>query len=299
MVQGAPAPGAADERRPAGLRPARPALRPRADRVRREPDLRPAAEDPARGRDVDRPAADGRAGPRARRRSRTASASSRGPPSSTRSRRSRTRAAARSPRSAAARSPGSHRGRECSILEDDPYGLVRFEGESPPAIFDLARETTIYTSSFSKTIAPGLRVGWYILPSDLAGPLIERANGTYITPVLLGQATVYEFIRRGSFEPNLDPCQGAARGTARRDARRARQALRRRRVVAARGRLLHLARAARRHERQGGARAGRGRHGGARNRLRRRRQHASASRTATSPPTRSTRAIARLAAAPC
>ena len=89
------------------------------------------------------------------------------------------------------------------ILEDDPYGLVRFEGESPPAIFDLARETTIYTSSFSKTIAPGLRVGWYILPNDLAGPLIERANGTYITPVLLGQATVYEFIRRGSFEPNL------------------------------------------------------------------------------------------------
>jgi 2-aminoadipate transaminase len=89
------------------------------------------------------------------------------------------------------------------ILEDDPYGLIRFEGEAPPAIFDLARETTMYTSSFSKTIAPGLRVGWYILPNDLAGSLIERANGTYITPVLLGQATVYEFIRRGSFEPNL------------------------------------------------------------------------------------------------
>ena len=89
------------------------------------------------------------------------------------------------------------------ILEDDPYGLIRFEGTSPPAIFDLARDTTIYTSSFSKTISPGLRVGWYIVPESLAGPLIERANSTYITPALLSEAVVYEFIRRGSFEPNL------------------------------------------------------------------------------------------------
>jgi 2-aminoadipate transaminase len=89
------------------------------------------------------------------------------------------------------------------ILEDDPYGLIRFEGEAPPAMFDLAKDSVIYTSSFSKTVAPGLRVGWYILPNELAGSLIERANATYITPVLLGQAVVYEFIRRGSFEPNL------------------------------------------------------------------------------------------------
>ena len=90
------------------------------------------------------------------------------------------------------------------ILEDDPYGLVRFEGTAPPAIFDLARDTTIYASSFSKTVAPGLRVGWYIVPESLAAPLIERANSTYISPVLLSQAVVHEFIRRGSFEPNLE-----------------------------------------------------------------------------------------------
>ena len=95
-----------------------------------------------------------------------------------------------------------------TILEDDPYGLIRFEGETPLAMFDISRETTIYTSSFSKTVAPGLRVGWYILPPELAGALIERANSTYITPVLLGQAVVYEFIRRGSFEPNLNRVNG-------------------------------------------------------------------------------------------
>jgi DNA-binding transcriptional MocR family regulator len=90
------------------------------------------------------------------------------------------------------------------ILEDDPYGLVRFEGTAPPAIFDLARDTTIYASSFSKTVSPGLRVGWYIVPESMAAPLIERANSTYISPVLLSEAIVYEFILRGSFEPNLE-----------------------------------------------------------------------------------------------
>jgi DNA-binding transcriptional MocR family regulator len=104
------------------------------------------------------------------------------------------------------------------ILEDDPYGLIRFEGERLPALYDLAGESNrvIYSSSFSKTIAPGLRVGWFILPQEMAGELIEAANGTYITPVLLGQATVYEFLRRGSFEPNLERINGLLK--ARRDA---------------------------------------------------------------------------------
>jgi 2-aminoadipate transaminase len=102
------------------------------------------------------------------------------------------------------------------ILEDDPYGLIRFEGEAPPAMFDLARDSVIYTSSFSKTVSPGLRVGWYIVPESLAPPLVERANSTYITPALLSEAVVYEFIRRGAFEPNLKRINGLL--GARRDA---------------------------------------------------------------------------------
>ncbi len=90
-----------------------------------------------------------------------------------------------------------------TILEDDPYGRIRFEGEAPVSLYELAPEQTIYTSSFSKTIAPGLRVGWYVFPEELAAQVVARANSTYITPVLLGEATVYEFITRGNFEPNL------------------------------------------------------------------------------------------------
>jgi DNA-binding transcriptional MocR family regulator len=102
------------------------------------------------------------------------------------------------------------------VVEDDPYGLVRYEGEPQPSLFELSGKTYIYSSSFSKTISPGLRVGWYILPEDLAAELTEDAASTYITPVLLNQAIAHEFIRRGNFEPNLVRINGLLK--ARRDA---------------------------------------------------------------------------------
>jgi len=91
------------------------------------------------------------------------------------------------------------------VLEDDPYGLVRFEGEQPPLLFDIdGGEHVIYASSFSKTVAPGLRIGWFVLPEALARSTEELANGTYISPPFLTEATVLEFLRRGAFEPNLE-----------------------------------------------------------------------------------------------
>ena len=106
---------------------------------------------------------------------------------------------------------------ELLVLEDDPYGLVRFEGEPPPSLFELeGGNRVVYSSSFSKTIAPGLRVGYFILPPELERELEAAAVSTYITPVLLGQATVYEFLRRGNFDSNLARVQDLLR--VRRDA---------------------------------------------------------------------------------
>jgi len=102
------------------------------------------------------------------------------------------------------------------VVEDDPYGLIRFEGQEQPSLFDLSGKEFIYSSSFSKTISPGLRVGWYILPEELAGEIVEAAAATYITPVLLNQAVAFEFISRGRFEPNLVRVNGLLK--ARRDA---------------------------------------------------------------------------------
>ena len=102
-------------------------------------------------------------------------------------------------------------------LEDDPYGLVRYDGEPLPSLFELEGGTHVmYSSSFSKTVAPGVRVGYAILPAELAASLVEEVASTYITPALLSQGTVYEFVRRGLFEPNLERVRGLLQ--ARRDA---------------------------------------------------------------------------------
>ena len=107
--------------------------------------------------------------------------------------------------------------RDLLVLEDDPYGLVRFEGEPPATLHELdGGEHVVYSSSFSKTVAPGVRVGYLILPEALAEAIEALAVSTYISPGFLSQATVWEFVRRGNFDPNLDRVRGLLR--ARRDA---------------------------------------------------------------------------------
>jgi DNA-binding transcriptional MocR family regulator len=89
-------------------------------------------------------------------------------------------------------------------VEDDTYGLLRFEGEPIETIFEMSAKTMIYSFSFSALIAPGLRVGVFILPEELADDVATQANDTYITPPLLPQATVFEFMNRGGFEPHVE-----------------------------------------------------------------------------------------------
>jgi 2-aminoadipate transaminase len=109
------------------------------------------------------------------------------------------------------------RAHELFVLEDDPYGLVRYEGDSPATLFELEGGVNVaYASSFSKTIAPGVRVGYFVLPADLAAKIEALAVSTYISPPFLAQATVHEFLSRGDFEPNLERVIGLLR--ARRDA---------------------------------------------------------------------------------
>ena len=107
--------------------------------------------------------------------------------------------------------------RGVTLLEDDPYRLVRFDGEPLPTMHELAGgESVVHASSFSKTVAPGLRVGYAVLPGELVGAVEAVAVASYITPVLLGQATVWAVIRRGEFLPNVERVRALLQ--ARRDA---------------------------------------------------------------------------------
>jgi 2-aminoadipate transaminase len=109
---------------------------------------------------------------------------------------------------------------ELPVLEDDPYGRVRYEGDALPSLHELEGGTLVtYASSFSKTVAPGVRVGWFVAPAELAARIEARAVATYISPPFLTQATVFELIDRRSFEPNLERIRGLLK--TRRDAMRA------------------------------------------------------------------------------
>ena len=136
---------------------------------------------------------------------------------------------------------------DLAVLEDDPYGLVRFEGQAPASLLELeGGHLVTYTSSFSKTVAPGVRTGYFVLPeADAAG--VRGACGLDVhlaaVPAAGGRRGVHR-ARPLRAEPRARA--GGAAGTAGRDARGARGDSARRVVLEpARRWLLRLARARR------------------------------------------------------
>jgi DNA-binding transcriptional MocR family regulator len=94
------------------------------------------------------------------------------------------------------------------VFEDDPYVALRFSGESLPTMLALAdergdAERVVYASSFSKTVCPGIRVGYLVGPPELIARLVRRATNTYISPSMVSQAIVHEFCRGGALEGSI------------------------------------------------------------------------------------------------
>ncbi len=97
------------------------------------------------------------------------------------------------------------------ILEDDPYGQLRFSGEPLPSLLalDAARHpenaaagryvagNVVHLGSFSKTLTPGLRVAWAVAPVELAQQFVMAKQGSDLHTSALGQAMAAEFLRRG------------------------------------------------------------------------------------------------------
>jgi len=81
------------------------------------------------------------------------------------------------------------------VLEDDPYGLLGFDGEVPQAIRAMDSESVVYLGSFSKTIAAGLRVGWAVAPHAVREKLVLAAEAATLCPSNFAQLTVSEYLR--------------------------------------------------------------------------------------------------------
>ena len=89
------------------------------------------------------------------------------------------------------------------ILEDDPYGALSYDGETPPSIRSLAPERTVYMGSFSKVLAPGLRLGYVIAPPALRAKLVQAKQATDLHTATLSQMAVHEVIKDGFLDTHI------------------------------------------------------------------------------------------------
>ncbi|HVR05395.1 MAG TPA: PLP-dependent aminotransferase family protein [Solirubrobacteraceae bacterium] len=95
------------------------------------------------------------------------------------------------------------------VFEDDPYVALRFSGESLPTMLSMDPERVVYASSFSKTVCPGIRVGYLVGPAELIARIAKLATGTYISPNMVAQAIVYEFCASGTLERSIETVRTA------------------------------------------------------------------------------------------
>src|SRR5215212_1082282 len=103
------------------------------------------------------------------------------------------------------------------LFEDDPYIDIRFEGEPLPTM--LSRDDAgkvVYASSFSKTVCPGIRVGYLVGPAAVIKQVQSLATNTYISPNMVAQSIVNEFCRSGRIDSAVETVKNALRD--RRDA---------------------------------------------------------------------------------
>ena len=98
------------------------------------------------------------------------------------------------------------------IFEDDPYVELRFEGETLPTMLSLDdADRVVYASSFSKTVCPGIRVGYLAGPAGLIADIVKTATNTYISPSMVSQSIVNEFCRSGALEGSIETVKNALR----------------------------------------------------------------------------------------
>ncbi len=86
------------------------------------------------------------------------------------------------------------RGAGIFVVEDNPYGLLGFDRPSPNAMRAQDSENVIYLGTFSKTIAPGLRVGWALVPPSLKEKLVIASESSILCPSNFTQLTISRYL---------------------------------------------------------------------------------------------------------
>ncbi len=100
------------------------------------------------------------------------------------------------------------------IVEDDPYGQLRYEGENLPSVVVLDDQfrdqgdtcyhgNVIYLSTFSKTLAPGIRLAWVVAPPEVIRKLVQAKQGADLHTATFNQMVAYEVSREGFLDEHI------------------------------------------------------------------------------------------------
>lgn len=89
------------------------------------------------------------------------------------------------------------------LVEDDPYGELRYDGEDVTPIFRLAPERTIYLSTFSKTLAPGIRLGWIVAPKSIITRFVQAKQGADLHTGTFVQMITNDICQRGILKQHV------------------------------------------------------------------------------------------------
>ncbi|MCU1440258.1 MAG: PLP-dependent aminotransferase family protein [Rhodoglobus sp.] len=97
------------------------------------------------------------------------------------------------------------------VLEDNPYGLLYFEGQPPHAMRSVEEDGVIYLGTFSKTLAPGFRLGWAIAPHAIREKLILANEAAVLSPSSFTQHIVSEYLTTADWKGQIDIFRGVYR----------------------------------------------------------------------------------------
>ena len=94
-------------------------------------------------------------------------------------------------------------GRSCLIIQDDPYGDLRFSGEHKISFKRLLPDNTVLLGSFSKTVAPALRLGWLVAPPQIMDKVIVAKQAADLHTDYLAQRILHRFLRDNDIDAHI------------------------------------------------------------------------------------------------
>jgi DNA-binding transcriptional MocR family regulator len=94
------------------------------------------------------------------------------------------------------------------IVEDNPYGLLGFNGQTYPAMRSMDNQNVVYMSSFSKIIAPGMRIAWMIAPPGIRQKLVLANEASVLCPPNMSQFTIATYLDNFDWKKQINDYRG-------------------------------------------------------------------------------------------